>query len=170
VLSIDTQESSFDTVLGVYRGSRAKSAQLLATNDNAAPAQTFSRVIIPHAVAHQPYFIKVDGADGASGEVVLHAFLGNVQPPIIDSIDTTSGPPGTKITLHGTNLYCYAPTFVEVDGVDADLIRASEDLTTMVIKVPHYSHREGFLKGARGPVSLQQSCGQAISTQSFTLK
>jgi len=169
-LTLDTQGSGFDTVLGAYRGTTVSSLTLVGENDDAGSGETFSRAILS-VTAGKTYAVKVDGKNGAVGEVVLHAFLSNTQPPIITSISPTSGPPGTPITVTGSNLTCgggSTPYLVMIEGVDADG-PLSLAPTSVGFTAGAKSRSLGWLPGASGPITWAFDCGVAVSTQSFTL-
>jgi IPT/TIG domain len=103
-LAIDTNGSSFNTVVGVYTGSASSSVGNLheeASNDNAHDGVTYSRVSTP-AVKGKTYWVKVDGKAGAQGAILLHASLAP-KIPAITGMSPASGPPGTTVTLTGTD-------------------------------------------------------------------
>ena len=58
VLTVDTARSSFDTVLGVYRGSGLGSLTLLGENDDAAVDETTSRVVVPSVTKGSTYYAQ----------------------------------------------------------------------------------------------------------------
>jgi hypothetical protein len=76
---IDTNGSSFDTLLGVYTGSDVGSLVLIAGDDNGGPNLT-SRVAFS-ATAGVVYRIAVDGTGGASGNIQLNLVLAQPPPP-----------------------------------------------------------------------------------------
>ncbi len=67
---ITTAGSSFDTTLGVYRGTAVNALTSLATNDDESRSVLTSRVSF-NAVAGQSYQILVDGYQGAAGDIKL---------------------------------------------------------------------------------------------------
>jgi len=67
---VDTFGSSYNTTLGVYRGSQINNLSLIAGNDNAASG-TQSAVTFT-ADEGIFYYIAVDGSNGASGDVALN--------------------------------------------------------------------------------------------------
>ncbi|MHB8522896.1 MAG: hypothetical protein ACYDH9_19345, partial [Limisphaerales bacterium] len=114
LLTIDTQGSDFNTVLGVYVGPGTDFASLVqvACNDNYS-TNLWSRVSFA-AAAGTIYYIAVDGVNGASGTVNLNYHL--APPPTISAVpdqtvnqDTSAGPipfvitdmfwPATNLTL-----------------------------------------------------------------------
>ena len=70
---IDTNGSSFDTLLGVYTGSAVNALTLAAGDNNSGPNLT-SRVSFA-AIAGVVYHIAVDGTGGASGNITLNLAL-----------------------------------------------------------------------------------------------
>lgn len=64
---VETQNASFDTTLGVYRGSVVNQLTLVGTNDDVSyPSNTHSRVEF-EASAGMHYYFAVDGFGGAAG-------------------------------------------------------------------------------------------------------
>jgi subtilisin family serine protease len=71
VLTVDTQGSNFDTLLGVYTGIYVYALTTVASNDDALPNVKWSKVALG-VQAGQAYHIAVDGFGGASGTVVMN--------------------------------------------------------------------------------------------------
>jgi hypothetical protein len=169
-LTVDTQGSSFDTVLGVYRGASVGSLTLVGSNDNAKAGKSSSRITVPTA-ANTTYWIRVDGKAGHRGEVVLHGGFGSV--PTITSVSPQQARPGTTtITLHGTNLDT-GPFNITVDGFEMDPTTLGfPDSGTMTFKVapntndPDTVH---YTAGMSGPVIFTNDAGIAISDASVKL-
>lgn len=79
---IDTEGSSFDTLLAVYTGGTLESLKLVAASDD-APGVPTSRVLF-RAEQGVTYRIVVDGYQGASGSIHLRLVLAsNPTPPAI---------------------------------------------------------------------------------------
>lgn len=71
VIEVDTEGSDFDTLLGLYEGTRVDRLTTLASNDDAYAGVRFSKV--SQAVkAGTEYRIAVDGYGGAFGDVILN--------------------------------------------------------------------------------------------------
>ena len=70
MVTIDTRQSGFDTLLGVYSGDAVSALTLVAANDD-SPGTLQSSVVF-HAVMLASYRIAVDGYNGASGNIALH--------------------------------------------------------------------------------------------------
>ena len=77
VLSLNTTNSTFDTLLGLYTGSTVSALTTIAANDDAFSAAPGGFSFLNVAVlSNQTYYIAVDGFNGASGTVKLsYAFV-----------------------------------------------------------------------------------------------
>ncbi len=69
-VTIDTINSSFNTLLAAYTGTAVNNLTVVASNDDLAPGDLQSRVTF-NAAAGTTYQIAVDGYNGAVGNVVL---------------------------------------------------------------------------------------------------
>jgi hypothetical protein len=69
-VTVHTSGSTFNTVLGVYSGSAVGALTAVASNDDAGPGDTTSRVSFA-VTAGVIYSIAVDGFAGASGDATL---------------------------------------------------------------------------------------------------
>jgi hypothetical protein len=164
-LTVDTDRSKIDTVLGVYTGASVGALSLVGQNDNVG-AKTFSRVSVPVS-SGTTYRIKVDGKGGAQGLVMLFVGLGNTTP-VITGFTPTSGPPGTVVTLTGQNIIvCGATTcdgFVATfngKGSASCPSCSTDGSTTLQVKVP---------SGASdGPITLNDDRGATISAANFNV-
>jgi hypothetical protein len=96
LLTIDTDGSSFDTLLGVYTGDGNDFSTLvsIACDNNSGTNGRTSKVVF-NAVAGTTYWIAVDGVNGAYGTVYLHYNLNT--PPIF-----TANPNGGTVSPGGT--------------------------------------------------------------------
>jgi hypothetical protein len=97
---IVTHGSGFDTVLGVYTGTRVDALQLVDENDDVATGTPWSEVSFG-ASAGDEYFIAVDGYRGSIGELVLHWEL--QAPPENDDFAEPTALVGLNGLEHGTN-------------------------------------------------------------------
>lgn len=70
-LTLDTHDSSFDTVLAVYTGSGIPALTPVAANDNDGAAAGVSGLLL-QAQADKEYMIAVDGVSGAAGTAVVN--------------------------------------------------------------------------------------------------
>lgn len=71
-VTITTAGSSFDTALGVYRGSSVNAlTQVAANDDENATARLYTSKVSFNAVAGQVYQIAVDGYRGATGSIKM---------------------------------------------------------------------------------------------------
>ncbi len=72
VLTLNTTNSTFDTLLGLYTGTNVAALTLIADDDDAFPGAPGGFSFISQAVkSGQTYDIDVDGYDAASGNVSL---------------------------------------------------------------------------------------------------
>ncbi|MBK7997675.1 MAG: immunoglobulin domain-containing protein [Verrucomicrobia bacterium] len=92
VLDLNTDGSTFDTILAVYTGTNANFSELTAVAcDNDSDTNGVTSSLHFTTVTGTIYYIAVDGVNGASGTVVLnYSTLGEQQRP---SITVTSAPP-----------------------------------------------------------------------------
>ena len=89
VLSLTTSNSTFDTLLAVYTGTRVDRLTALNANDDAGTNGVFSQLDQP-VRAGTRYYIAVDGLSGASGIVLLTYTFTEV--PLLDlTINATPG-------------------------------------------------------------------------------
>jgi hypothetical protein len=96
-VSIDTQGSSFDTLLGVYTGNSVAALSLVASSDD-TETNLQSRVLFT-AAAGTVYRIAVDGYSGSSGSVRL-----NWGP------EPSSGAPVLRLGRNGNQIVITWPT------------------------------------------------------------
>ena len=72
VLTLSTTNSSFDTLLGLYVGTRVTNLTAVASDDDAYDGAPGGFSLINQAVrSNQTYYIAVDGYEGAAGVVFL---------------------------------------------------------------------------------------------------
>lgn len=113
-----TQGTPFNTLLGVYSGTKAEDLVELGANDDHGSRKQ-SRVSIP-AEAGQSYSVLVEGnfSDGVMagvGDFTLRWYP--TPPPGITSLTRLTGSPGQVVTLNGTNFT--GATRVTLNGVPA---------------------------------------------------
>lgn len=99
-VSVDTNGSAYDTVLGVYTGSAVSALTPVASNDNAGGGVT-SRVTFT-AQAGATYEIGVDGKYGATGLTLLN--VGTT--PANDAFASPVVLSGQSTHVTATNLHC----------------------------------------------------------------
>jgi hypothetical protein len=98
-VTINTDGSTFDTLLAVYTGSSVSNLVHVAANDNEDTRSFQSRVSF-QAVAGTPYQIAVDGFNGDSGTVVLNLkFVPDTKGPKVTFISPASGGKVTNSTV-----------------------------------------------------------------------
>ena len=154
--TVDTANSGFDTLLGVYTGSSVGALSLIASNDDIfGGVTTQSQVNIPVS-AGTTYRIAIDGYNGASGSVVLNWALSSNAPSISGFVPTT-GQAGTNVVISGTNFT--GATAVRFNGTSASF--TVKNATQITATVP---------AGAiTGPISVTTPGGTAISAANFTV-
>ncbi|MEN3342249.1 MAG: hypothetical protein V7644_1653 [Actinomycetota bacterium] len=91
--TIDTQGSTFDTLLGVYTGTAVSALTAVASSDDYG-ASTWSRVSFV-TTPGTTYRIAVDGRNGASGNVTLAVGLTAAPDTTPPETTITDGPSGT---------------------------------------------------------------------------
>jgi hypothetical protein len=92
-VTIDTQGSNFDTLLGVYTGSAVNALSTVASNDNYG-GSSWSRVSFTSSPG-TTYHIAVDGRNGRSGNVTLALGIAGASDTTPPETTITSGPSGT---------------------------------------------------------------------------
>ena len=87
-VTIDTFDSDFDTLLGVYTGTAVNGLTPVANNDDAPFSKnSLQSTVTFNAVAGVTYQIAVDGYGAASGNTVLHWLLTEqTSPPKVKSL------------------------------------------------------------------------------------
>ncbi len=173
-LSLDTNGTKLDTVLGVYTGKAVGALTLVAENDDTAdvPGQTWSSLSIPTDPSTR-YWIKVDVKGGQVGPTYLHVAYGSSAVPVITDISPRSGPIGTVITVTFSSLPSGAAFATWVDGFDAAVTGFPPG--QLQIKVPKTTadpYATPVRPGAAGPVVVQfyfDGAGYAISSQNFKI-
>lgn len=88
---IDTDRSSYDTVLTVFTGDTLNSLTRIASNDNAGPGQTHSRVVVS-GIQGVVYRLSVDAANPAfSGRAALNIKRLAATPLAGDAFEVADG-------------------------------------------------------------------------------
>ncbi len=105
VLSLNTTNSTFDTLLGMYVGGRVSQLTLVEQNDDAVEGSTFSK--LTQAVrGDEVYWIAVDGFDGQGGLATLeYSFVSG--PVFAVDLQSTEGgivEPRSKLFPEGANI------------------------------------------------------------------
>jgi hypothetical protein len=109
IVTINTSNSTFDTVLAVYTGPSVSNLTQVAANDDQNSGNgILTSQVKPQVTAGTEYEIAVDGKGGASGVVQLNlSFSADTTPP---KVTITSPKSGTKLT----------DTTVNVQGTASD--------------------------------------------------
>jgi len=107
-LTLSTEGSDFDTLLGLYIGASVTNLVEMASNDDAFPQIEYS-LLLARVLANQVYYIAVDGLGGDAGEIALSysfsttetLFSVTVLTPLGGSVLPASAlyPAGTALSL-----------------------------------------------------------------------
>src|SRR5262249_28825938 len=100
-VTIDTQGSTFDTLLAVYTGASVDHLSGLVSNDDSGGGTT-SQVTFA-AQAGTAYHIAVDGYNGSSGNIVLHW---NLTVPRYTLTVTLAGNGSGSVTSNPAGITC----------------------------------------------------------------
>jgi hypothetical protein len=103
VVTIDTGNSSFNTLLAVYTGSVVSNLTQVAINDDGS-GNGLSQVKL-NVAAGQEYKIAVDGKNNASGVAQLNlSFVTDTKAPVVKIVSPKSGAKinDSTVTVHGT--------------------------------------------------------------------
>ncbi len=93
-VTISTEGSDFDTLLGVYTGAAVGSLSLVASDDDAvSPRQ--SRVVF-NVISGATYQIAVDGYNGATGNVTLGVSLAGLPTVTLMATDASGAEAGSE--------------------------------------------------------------------------
>jgi hypothetical protein len=162
-LTVDTDRSKIDTVLGVYKGSAVNALSTEGENDNAGTGKTFSRVTVP-VTSGTTYRIKVDGKGGAQGVVMLYVGLGP-STPVITGFSPASASPGQTVRITGTDIVACSgmcdPFLVTFDGIPIASATGTDGSTFIDVIVPS--------KAKDGPITLTDDRGATISATNFNV-
>jgi subtilisin family serine protease len=176
VLTLSTTNSTFDTMLAMYLGSRVDSLTSVTGNDDADDGVSFSK--ITQAVrANQTYRIAVDGFGGADGTVSLSynfassaLYQVTINATTGGSVNVPSGPyaAGTTLTIQAFPDFGYE--FVGWDGstsTDNPLSQLINSDLTLTARFEARSFTDGFESGdfsrlpwafgVRAPWSIQSN-------------
>ncbi|MDB6033451.1 MAG: hypothetical protein JWM16_3789, partial [Verrucomicrobiales bacterium] len=103
IATFNTRGSSFDTLLGVYKGTTVENLSTVASDDDSGGA--LSSALSFNAVAGAQYAVAIDGAGGAEGDFVLHWELevtAEQIPVIVNPPLSQTVPPGGSHTFSVT--------------------------------------------------------------------
>ncbi|NEO55948.1 MAG: S8 family serine peptidase [Okeania sp. SIO3B5] len=99
LVTINTLDSSFDTLLAAYTGSSVSNLTEIASNDDSSSLQS---QIAFQAVTGTNYQIAVDGYDGAAGDIELALSL-DIDTLVNDDFADRSSLTGSEINITATN-------------------------------------------------------------------
>ncbi len=104
LVSIDTEGSSIDTILGVYTGNAVNSLSQVATNDDVS-TNDYTSAVSFQTLAGVTYQIVVDGFDAAYGDITLNLSLDpSSSAPANDLFANRSVISGITSTVSGSNI------------------------------------------------------------------
>jgi hypothetical protein len=149
VLTLDTTNSTFDTLLGLYTGSNVANLTTIADNDDAFDGAPGGFSFISQAVsAGQTYYIAVDGYDGASGTISLsYSFA----PATVYEL-TVSNTAGGTVQLTGTNAL---GGLVNVPGESGDFTNGSiVTLTAIPSANDQFNNWSGGVSSLNNPLTV----------------
>ena len=151
VLHLNTANSTFDTLLGLYTGTSVSSLTTIADNDDAFPGAPGGFSQIDQAVrSNQLYRIAVDGYDGIAGTVILTNWLapatvyrlttsttagGGVQVTSLNSRGGTAVMPGTSGDFANNTTVVLTPMpdpYYQFDIWNGSLVSLDDPLTIVV--------------------------------------
>lgn len=142
ILDINTFNSTFDTLMGIYTGDRVFRASLVSSNDNAGPGLTYSQLSQP-LLGGVNYRIAVDGLDGTAGFVQLQYVF---TPAAVVNV-VVSNVAGGVVTPPG-NLY-------------------AANITTQFLAVPRPDHEfviwQGSVDSLENPLQLTLNTNYILS-------
>ena len=98
-VTIDTEGSTFDTLLGVYTGSSVGALTVVASNDDNPAAGDRTSLVSFDVSAGTTYHIRVDGYLAATGSVTVH--LTEVPPPPNDNFANATVLSGKNVSRLG---------------------------------------------------------------------
>ena len=97
-LSLTTTNSTFDTLLAIYTGTRVDRLTPLSSNDDAPVVGAIHSDLLQAVRAGERYLVAVDGLAGASGQIFLtYSFV----PAQIYTLAVTASPGGTVFPTSG---------------------------------------------------------------------
>lgn len=136
-LLLSTDTSTFDTLLGLYRGTRVDLLHHVASNDDAFDNSRFSK-LQQGVRSNQTYYVAVDGFNGSTGVVQLAYSFAPGPLFTIDLQATTGG----SVAEHGLGL-------VDVPA------HSSQTLTAVPDSGYEFSGWEGDVVSLVNPLSVQ---------------
>ncbi len=132
--TINTNGSSFDTLLGVYTGSSVGSLAFVASNDDGGGG--LQSLVTFSAVSGTTYRIAVDGFAGAGGNVILNWNLVSVPTP-------------PQAQSSGVTTFVDTPVTITLQATDDGLPDPPAALTYIIVSLPDY----GNLSDPCGPIT-----------------
>ena len=94
VLTVTTQGSNFDTLLGVYSGSAMSDLRVLGMNDDAPNSSVLWSKVVGNVVEGTEYKIAIDGWNGRRGAATLNwSFVASLPPALPSAPRNASAAP-----------------------------------------------------------------------------
>lgn len=153
VLTLNTTNSTFDTIIGLYTGTNVANLTTVVDNDDAYSGAPGGFSYISQAVrAGQTYYILVDGYDGASGTISLSYFFA---PEIVHRLTVTSSGGGTVQLSTINNL----GGSVVLPSTSADFVNGG-----IALLVAFPDHNDQFDMWNGGVVSVANPFGLAVNS------
>jgi hypothetical protein len=157
VLTLATTNSTFDTLLAVYQGTRVNALTPVASNDDALPDSGYSKVSFA-VRANQIYRVAVDGFDGVGGLAYLHYEFGSSQVYSL-TVNATGGgtvTPGSGPVAAGSTIFLTAVPNSGYDfiGWEGDVVSTANPLSltisgslTLTARFAPHQYTDGFESG-----------------------
>ena len=101
-MTMETRGPSIDTLLAVYTGSSVAALTLVASNDNASPTETRSKVTFS-ATGGTTYRIALDGKNGAAGYISF-SYTGTLGGPANDNFANRETITGSTGRIYASNV------------------------------------------------------------------
>jgi hypothetical protein len=149
VLTLNTSNSSFDTLLGLYTGPDVADLTAIAGNDDAYPGAPGGFSFIDQAVrAGQTYDIVVDGYAGASGNISLNY---SFTPATVYHVAAT-GSAGGSVQLSATN---YLGGIASLPGQSGDFAAGSGvTLSAVPYATAQFNDWSGSVASSSNPLTI----------------
>ena len=104
-LTLTTQGSSIDTVVGIYTGNSVSNLTFVAGNDESALNPNGQSLVICNVTSGKAYQIAVDGFEGDTGAIKMRLDLSAADPvPPNDNFANRAVLSGTNVTVSGRNI------------------------------------------------------------------
>ncbi|MEO1060731.1 MAG: hypothetical protein AAFZ07_04885 [Actinomycetota bacterium] len=111
-VSISTENTLFDTIVGIWSGDRVDELDLVVANDNTPWEDVEQSTAVFEAVAGESYEISVYGTERATGDVVLDVAYAPANDDFVDRLPFETTTTGTNVaaTIEPGEPKAYEPT------------------------------------------------------------